>query len=276
MRSERNEASIPSLGTERVLEGGTIAAFSVPFLSVEGLKPDTASSQRTMGMGLSLSILFHIVVVAVILRTSIMPMGRDESESLVTIELVSPPPSAEPEQPVTAPVAAPEPPKPAKPEQPKPIFEKPKVPAPAVKRPPAPRQTEEAQPMAQPEPASAAVSMADANADTAPPASPAAPAAPPASHASGQEDPMQAYARTLWAQIIGHKPRGIRFQGTVVLSFSLSAGGDLLSAEISRSSGMGSLDRAALGALKDAAPFPPPPAGGNGGALSFTIPFTFQ
>jgi len=87
---------------------------------------------------------------------------------------------------------------------------------------------------------------------------------------------MQAYARTLWAQIISHKPRGIRFQGTVILSFSLSRSGDLLSAEVSRSSGMGSLDQAALGALKDSAPFPSPPPGLSAGQLSFTIPFTFQ
>ena len=87
---------------------------------------------------------------------------------------------------------------------------------------------------------------------------------------------MQAYARTLWAQIIGHKPRGVRFQGTVMLSFSLSISGDLLSAEVSRSSGMGSLDQAALGALKDAAPFSLPPEGVTAEQLRFTIPFTFQ
>lgn len=224
-----------------------------------------------MGVGLFLSILFHAALIAVILRASIMPVGMDGSENRIDIELISPPPLAEPAQPA----AEPEPPKVVEPEKPKPIPEKPKEPPQPVKPKPIPRPLipdNDVPPNPQPEPASAAVSMSAATSDAPQPALPAAPAT---GHAGGEEA-MQAYARTLWAQIISHKPRGIRFQGTVMLSFSLSTSGDLLSAEVSRSSGMGSLDQAALGALKDAAPFPPPPPGLSAGQLSFTIPFTFQ
>ena len=221
-----------------------------------------------MGVGLFLSMLFHAALIAVILQASIMPMGMEGNENRIEIELLSPPPAAQPAQPI----AEPEPPKLAEPEKPKPIPEKPKMAPPPVKSNPAPRQTEETPPMPQPEPASATVSMAAATSDAPQSALPTAPAT---DHASG-EDAMPAYARSLWAQIISHKPRGIRFQGTVMLSFSLSTSGDLLSAEVSRSSGMGSLDQAALGALKDAAPFPQPPPGLSSGQLNFTIPFTFQ
>ena len=270
MLTERDRFSIPSLGAERFLEAKAIGT-SVPFLSVEGLRPDAASSQKAFGMGLFLSIVFHVVLVAIILQASIMPMGMEGGENRVEVELISPPPAAEPAQPV----AEPEPPKLAEPEKPKPIPEKPKEAPQPVKRNSAPRLpsvANDAPPNPQPEPANAAVSM---TADHVEPPQPASTTAPATGHASG-EDAMQAYARTLWAQIISHKPRGIRFQGTVMLSFSLSIGGDLLSAEVSRSSGMGSLDQAALGALKDAAPFSLPPEGVTAEQLRFTIPFTFQ
>jgi protein TonB len=210
-----------------------------------------------MGMGLFLSILFHAAVVAVILQASIMPMGLDGRENRIEVELLGSPP--------------PEPPKPIEPEKPRPILERPKEASQPIRPKPVSRLPNPANDAA-PEAVSPAVSMAAEQVDAPQPALPTAPETDPA----GREEAMQAYARTLWAQIISHKPRGIRFQGTVMLSFSLSVSGDLLSADVSRSSGIGSLDQAALGALKDAAPFPQPPAGLSAGQLSFTIPFTFQ
>ena len=90
MLTERDRACEPSLGMNRFLEGGAIGA-SVPFLSIEGFKPDAASSPKAMGVGLFLSILFHAALIAVILRASIMPMGMDGSENRIDIELISPP-----------------------------------------------------------------------------------------------------------------------------------------------------------------------------------------
>lgn len=56
------------------------------------------------------------------------------------------------------------------------------------------------------------------------------------------------------------KPR-IRTKGTAVISFSVSSGGGLASVSVSRSSGSAALDRAAVGMIRKAAPFPRPPAG---------------
>ena len=104
------------------------------------------------------------------------------------------------------------------------------------------------------------------------------PATPPQSFGSqaAGEDILRMYAQILWVRIMEHKPRGARYKGTVELSFTLAADGNLVSSQISRSSGSEILDMIAMNALRQGAPFPPPPKNTTAEQLSFSIPFIFQ
>ncbi|WP_305968117.1 MULTISPECIES: TonB family protein [unclassified Mameliella] len=63
------------------------------------------------------------------------------------------------------------------------------------------------------------------------------------------------------------RPR-VNARGTAVVAFSISSGGGLASVSLARSSGSSALDRAALGVVRSAAPFPQPPSGAR---RSFSI-----
>lgn len=85
-----------------------------------------------------------------------------------------------------------------------------------------------------------------------------------------------AYLGKLQRHITSHKvnPRTNR-QGTVIVRFTVSASGKLLSSEITKSSGSTKLDQAALAALERAAPFPPFPKGVVNDQLAVSVPFRF-
>lgn len=53
----------------------------------------------------------------------------------------------------------------------------------------------------------------------------------------------------------------VRSTGTAVVAFTISSGGGLARVSIARSSGSAALDKAAVGLIRKAAPFPRPPAG---------------
>lgn len=63
------------------------------------------------------------------------------------------------------------------------------------------------------------------------------------------------------------RPR-VNARGTAVVAFSITSGGGLASVSLARSSGSSALDRAALGVVRSAAPFPQPPSGAR---RSFSI-----
>ena len=63
--------------------------------------------------------------------------------------------------------------------------------------------------------------------------------------------------------------------GRVVLSFTVSRSGSLLSARIAKSGGP-ALDQATLAMARAAAPFPPMPAGMNRASMSFTVPVQYN
>lgn len=203
--------------------------------------------------GPGLSLLLHGTLLALAVTLSVGNLRQEQTgkEIVVGIEVL-PPASFE------SPAPKAEQPPPPKPE---PVADKPK---PAHHRPAILEHSETP---------SAAASLVPASDGTAaqPPAPPVAAGSPP-----GSEDAMRLYAQALWSQIIRHKPRSVRFQGTVLLSFRLSENGELLDPGIARSSGASSLDGAALQALTEAAPFPPPPGGLGPERLRFTIPFAFE
>jgi protein TonB len=64
--------------------------------------------------------------------------------------------------------------------------------------------------------------------------------------------------------------------GRVVLSFTVSRSGSLLSARIAKSGGHPALDQATLAMARAAAPFPPMPAGMNRASMSFTVPVQYN
>ena len=215
--------------------------------------------------GPGLSMLLHGLALALLVALPISNalQGQHGNEVVISLEIAPPTPPDSPAKMEEKPQAEPEP---AKPE-------------PAIK--PAPKPTPQAaKPKVRTEP-----KLETAPASSAPPQTVptdeagTAVQAPSPSVAAGQtgaEDAMRAYAQQLWAQILRHKPRNIRFQGTVQLSFRLSRSGALLDSGIARSSGMAALDRAAMEALTDAAPFPPPPTELPDERLSFVIPIAFE
>jgi len=67
-----------------------------------------------------------------------------------------------------------------------------------------------------------------------------------------------------------------REQGVVMLRFTLSRNGGVLSRSITRGSGYSELDQEALAMVQRAAPFPPMPASLNLPSFTFTVPVNFS
>lgn len=84
------------------------------------------------------------------------------------------------------------------------------------------------------------------------------------------------YQKILWERIAAHRPRGLHMVGTARIRFRLDRKGDLLSAEVARSSGLLLLDRAALRTVRQASPFPAPAREIDDGALDFEVPIEFR
>jgi protein TonB len=80
-----------------------------------------------------------------------------------------------------------------------------------------------------------------------------------------------AYASKVWAALARHKPRAGQ-RGSTTVAFSIGENGALRGVHVGRSSGNSRLDQLALATVRNAAPFPPPPAG----AASYSIRIDFQ
>lgn len=89
-------------------------------------------------------------------------------------------------------------------------------------------------------------------------------------------DASAAYAMLLWQRINANRPRGNLLQGQAVVSFRLDRNGGLLAITIARSSGVATLDRLALRAVRASAPFPLPPDELNDAQLDFAVPVNFR
>jgi protein TonB len=66
-----------------------------------------------------------------------------------------------------------------------------------------------------------------------------------------------------------------REQGSVVVAFTIDRQGGLVRSRISRSSGFAALDNAALELVRQAQPFPPPPAGLSVPHINLTLPISY-
>jgi protein TonB len=84
------------------------------------------------------------------------------------------------------------------------------------------------------------------------------------------------------AMVFGHLQRFKRYPmaangaaGTVLVRFALNRTGEVISSEVSKSSGNGVLDREALDILRRASPFPPFPAAKPGTQDSYIAPVNF-
>lgn len=103
---------------------------------------------------------------------------------------------------------------------------------------------------------------------------PTPPAAAPASTVAGSsrpEDPFDAYARLVWSRIDRHRPRSDVASVVAQVAFSLDPEGRLISLRLAASSGTPAFDRAAMRAVRAAAPFPRPPQDIDPRRLDFRI-----
>lgn len=93
---------------------------------------------------------------------------------------------------------------------------------------------------------------------------------------SASRGKVRNYSARVRARIARKRPPGHGVSGTAIVAFAISRSGGVRYARIHRSSGHGVLDRAAISAIRRAAPFPSPPKGMTLRQLSYTIPFRFK
>ena len=93
----------------------------------------------------------------------------------------------------------------------------------------------------------------------------------------GRATAISAYRGRLYSHISRKKvsPRSQRV-GTVIVRFTVGRQGELISSEVTKSSGHQILDDAAIASITRAAPFPPMPSEANDGPLVVSIPFKFS
>jgi len=92
---------------------------------------------------------------------------------------------------------------------------------------------------------------------------------------------LAGYMQQVKAAVLRHKrypgeAERLGHEGAVKISFTLNAGGDLLKASVSSSSGYDELDDAALDAVRGAAPFDPIPSGTGRDELRFALTLNFS
>lgn len=97
-----------------------------------------------------------------------------------------------------------------------------------------------------------------------------------AAQEGGDSTKLRAYYGTL-RKLLGRKkinPRS-RLAGTVLVKFTVGRSGEVLSREVTKSSGSKLLDDAAIASVERAAPFPPMPEGIGQKPIEVQVPFKF-
>ncbi|MDR1394928.1 MAG: energy transducer TonB, partial [Deltaproteobacteria bacterium] len=84
----------------------------------------------------------------------------------------------------------------------------------------------------------------------------------PAGSARGYQDANYNYIKNRIKRYLVYNPmaRRMGIEGTATVAFTILAGGEASGAAIVKSSGHEGLDQSALAAVRNASPFPPPPA----------------
>lgn len=108
---------------------------------------------------------------------------------------------------------------------------------------------------------------------SAPENSPVPPAPRPSSAETSWEARLLAHLEKFRRYPAGAKAR--REQGVAYIRFRMDREGQLISAQLSRSSGSPRLDKAALATIRRAAPFPKPPTDYPGNRIELTAPIEF-
>ncbi|MGE4131913.1 MAG: energy transducer TonB [Bdellovibrionales bacterium] len=213
--------------------------------------------------GWTLSLLVHAGLIYVLVTSTPAPVGDSGTGSISSVEVTLVPASVldqqvGPQTPVAPPeAAAAAPPKSTAPEVAPEIPDISEVPT----LEPAP-----AEPAREPSPT---------------PGSPSQPSPPSVSTPFGggrveaSKAEIEAYAREVVLALAHSKPRRSSGQGRVLIQFVLSEAGELLSAEIKKSSGSTRLDRIALKSVQSAQ-FPKPPQGMTEKQRSYLIPYEFR
>lgn len=229
--------------------------------------PETASMQMGRGAGFALSLAAHLALVAWLAWGTDGTPGRPQPrEHVMAVDVV---PLPMPPEPVSEPDPEPAP-KPAEPPSPPASTAKPPARPAAKTRPvraaePLPRQEE-----------TAAIPAPFAEAAPPPAQAAPAPAPPPSGGKAAADDEFRRYAEKIWAEIAARRPPRVRKKGLAMLEFTVSRQGAVEAARIAASSGDPDLDRFALEALAEAAPFPPPPQSAATAQLTFRLPFAFR
>jgi protein TonB len=86
---------------------------------------------------------------------------------------------------------------------------------------------------------------------------------------------MQRYAMEVRLALGRSRPRHAGVRGRVTITFALDDAGQVRAAEIARSSGIATADKAALQAVQSAK-FPKPPHGSSDSQRTYTVPFDFR
>ncbi|GAA6212028.1 hypothetical protein NBRC116602_17690 [Hyphomicrobiales bacterium 4NK60-0047b] len=86
---------------------------------------------------------------------------------------------------------------------------------------------------------------------------------------------MSNYRGRVQSHLARYKRKVGSSRGRVVVSFSLSRSGGVRGVRVVRSSGNGSIDRAAISMVKRASPFPRMPAGGPA-SMRFSVPISYR
>lgn len=86
---------------------------------------------------------------------------------------------------------------------------------------------------------------------------------------------MSNYRGRVQSHLARYKRKVGSSKGRVVVSFSLSGSGGVRGVRVVRSSGNGSIDRAAISMVKRASPFPRMPAGGPA-SMRFSVPIRYR
>ena len=221
------------------------------------------------------------------------PAPRQESQVVAAVDPISPlEPVSEEAQAVEAEVPTPAPSpkpkqaqeKPVTPEKPKVAKTTPKKPEPERRSKQAPKPAKEKAPQEQAARTRTA-SRTEADAGNAKRSASAASGVAKGNRGTRQANPgwsnRSNYAGRILAHLQRHKHypedaarRGLT--GVATLTFSIAANGQLKSVRLRGSSGIASLDEAAIATVRRASPFPPIPAEAQVSAMTFTVPLRYK